>query len=115
MEERAHKSDLSWNEVLELIWEQTEKANDINTTSINNKLSVHVTQNEIQPNKTYNTNKIRFWAQYSFRHDPFLTFMAHKSNYQDAVKFGIKEVNYILKKFPDGLQLIMKNSSSKTF
>ena len=44
MEERANKSDLSWNEVLELIWEQTKKANDINTTSMNNKSNVHVTK-----------------------------------------------------------------------
>merc|ERR1711954_481837 len=35
MEERADKSDLSWNEVLELIWEQTEKVSNINTTLIN--------------------------------------------------------------------------------
>ena len=60
MEERADKSDLSWNEVLELIWEQTEKASDINTKSMNNKSNVHVTKHEIQPNKTYNTNKSDF-------------------------------------------------------
>ena len=34
MEERADKSDLSWNEVLELIWEQTEKSNNNDTITI---------------------------------------------------------------------------------
>ena len=82
MEERADKSDLSWNEVLELIWEQPEE-NTNNDTG--NMKTVTVTKKE-QLNKP----KIRFWTQYSFRHDPFLTFTAEKSNYQEAVKFRSK-------------------------
>ena len=35
--------------------------------------------------------------------------MAEKSNYQEAVRFGIKEVNYILTNFPNGLEMIIKN------
>ena len=105
MEERADKSDLSWNEVLELIWEQTEKGNNIDTTPIK-KSNVPVTKSGIQPTK--NKTKIRFWAQYSFRHNPFLTFMAEKSNYQEAVRFGIKEVNYILTNFQNGLEMIIR-------
>ena len=34
MEERADKCDLSWNEVLELIAEKTEKVSNIDTTPI---------------------------------------------------------------------------------
>ena len=56
MEERADKSDLSWNEVLELICEQPEENTNNDTKNIK---AVPLTKKE-QLNKT----KIRFWAQY---------------------------------------------------
>ena len=87
------------------MWEQTEKSTNNDTINIKKSI-VPVTKSE-QPTEI--KTKIRFWAQYSFRHDPFLTFTADKSNYQEAVKFGIKEVNYILENFSNGLELIIKN------
>ena len=72
------------------------------TTLTENKNSENFSKNSLTQNNL-NEDKIQFWAQYSFRHDPFLKFTADKSKYHDAVKFGMKEVNYILKNFLDGL------------
>ena len=52
---------------------------------------------------------VSFTLKFSFQHNPFLTFTAQKSNFKDAVKFGIREVNYILENFPDGQKMMEKN------